>query len=267
MLVLSYNSHNDGAETIMVLRNNKILDLIVLKNTNYKNKQERFSRASISIADKLSEYQNKNEKVLIQIPPMLPENKEEVLINKRLEQNNLVKYGQKPLKTCSAINSMIIDGRINSISNKNTSEPVKIYTDASVQENKKPTIGFAILNKDNQIMYLYGKVLTGNKDIEDYELNAGVAGLCYGLQFGFNSVKWISDNQMAQNVINGQDNVGTQIQRESLREIKNKYTVFEYKDIRGKDNRLADSLADDVRRENFSKKIYYTTPSLKSYSS
>lgn len=263
MLILSYNYHNSGAENIIVLRNNRILELIILKNTNYKNKEEKFSRASISIAGKISKYRNENENILIQTPPMLSKNKQEVIINKRIKKNNSVKHGNKPLKICSAINSMIIDGRINSISNKNKSEPIRIYTDASVQENKQPTIGFAILNNDNQILYLYGKVLSGSKDIEDYELNAGIAGLCYGLQFGFKSVEWVSDNQMAQNVLNGQDHVGTEIQRESLRKIKSNYTVFEYKDIKGKSNRLADSLADDVRRNNLDETIYYTTPSFK----
>lgn len=266
MLVLSYNYHNDGAETIVVLRDNNILNLIILKNTNYKNMNKRFSRASISIADNISKYKNKNENVLIQIPPMLPKNRDKELMNEVLNQNvNSIKFKNKPLKMCSSINSMIIDGRISSISNNNNSEPIKIYTDASVQDNKPPTIGFAILNSKDQILYLYAKVLNGCRNIEDYELNAGIAGLSYGLQFGFTDVIWISDNQMAQNVLNGQNHVGTQMQRKSLRNIKKDYTIFEYRDIKGKDNRLADSLADDIRKDCVGRIIRYTTPSLQKF--
>lgn len=261
MTLLTYNYNQNGVECIIVIKNNKILDISILKNTNYDSKEEMFHRGSKSIISYISDY-DQSDNIRILYPPMLSGNLEEKIILNKTDKNN-VSFGKKPLKLCSAINYMVDYDKISKVSYNNINSPIKIYTDASVQDNRQPTIAYGILNNKNEILSLNARILSGNKNIEDYELIAGVAGLSDARCKGFDDVIWISDNQRAQDVLQGVDKVGTSTQRLTMRDLRNKFKIFEYRDIRGKDNHLADSLASDVRKEEIGRYISYTSPAIK----
>lgn len=260
MTVLTYNYNQNGVECVIVIKNNRIVDISILKNTDYNSKEEMFHRGARSIISYISDY-DRSDNIKILYPPMLSGNLEEKIILNKTDKNN-ISFGKKPLKLCSAINYMVDYDKISRISYNKIDSPIKIYTDASVQDNRSPTIAYGMLNNKNEILSMKARVLSGYEDIEDYELIAGVAGLSDAESKGFNDVIWISDNQRAQNVLQGVDKVGTKTQRLTMRKLRDRFKIFEYRDIRGKDNHLADSLASDVRKEEIGRYISYTSPAL-----
>lgn len=258
MTVLTYNYNQNGVECVIVIKNNRIVDISILKNTDYNSKEEMFHRGARSIISYISDY-DRSDNIKILYPPMLSGNLEEKIILNKTDKNN-ISFGKKPFKLCSAINCMISDERISGVSFNNTESPTKVYTDASVQDNKPPTISYGILNAQNEILSLNSRTLTGSKRIEDYELMAGIAGLADARSKGFDDVIWISDNQRAQNVLEGKNKVAESFQRKTIRNLRDKFKIFQYRDIRGKDNDLADSLASDVRKEEIGNYISFTSP-------
>lgn len=138
-------------------------------------------------------------------------------------------------------------------------EPVKVYTDASMQEGRPTTAGMILIDDDNYIVTFGMRELHGVSDIADAELRAGLLGLEVALELGINTAEWVSDNQIAQGAVTGTTDWDTEAAT-TLRSTIATFDTCGVTDIRGRDNILADALAADARHETVAQPAVYTAP-------
>lgn len=260
MIAVSYNVNSNGGYCLVVSRDSKILDIVISKLDAYEDQYKRVLNISKSVKYYITKYiDNDNEDILISYAPILKKNKQSDII-KNLLPNKDIMFNNKPLKICNSINRMIYQDRLDKVSFNSDKNPIKVYTDASIIDNGVSTIAYCLIDNKNQILILEARETKGFKKISNCELTAGIAGISKARQYGYNNIIWISDNKDAQNILESNNNFGTRIQRETIRNHRDSFNNFSYKDIKGKNNDLADSLADDIRKKRFPRYLIYKSP-------
>lgn len=263
MIAVSYNINPDGGSCIIISRGFNILDIIISKLDVYNDKYNRVYNISKSVADYVEKFSRSRENVLISYPPILKKNKQSDILRDILPKKD-IKFNNQPLKICNSINRMISQDRLKKVSFDSEQIPIKVYTDASIIDDGISTIGFSMVDNNNELIMLEAREVKGYDQISNCELTAGVAGISKAKQYGYDNIIWISDNKDAQNILESNNNFGSVLQRESIRSLRDNFTSFVYEDIRGKNNDLADGLADDVRKKRFPRYLSYKSPQLES---
>lgn len=262
MLVGSYNYSDSGVSCAIVSRDSEILDISFKKYNRDANKKDIVLDITESLSRLVSKHRGSEEETLFMFPNVLKGDiQQQVAFNSVSETaQQYLSYDESSFYMTNAFCNMLRDDTLNRAAYNTITEPITIYTDASVSENKKSTLGYALVTDDDLLLQFGAQKIDDIRYISRCELRAGILGLAQAKNF--DSVHWVSDNQDAQAVLKGSSDTGTQTERNRIREYVCDFDTFSYEDIKGRNNVLADALADDVRIPHFNYKISYKSPAL-----
>jgi ribonuclease HI len=260
MIVATYHYSMSGCVCALLIKNQNILDISVsvLDNPENKNKRQ-FVKHGTRMCAGLVRREGINGNVKFCYPSVLRGNQQQKIAD-RLFDNKDIDSIRHPLSIPSALSKMSEKGLIKPAYD-GLEEPVRVYTDASVQEkNGMPTVGCALIDDNNSILSIRGDTLDGHRKVSVAEFEAGCLGLENASDIGINNAIWVSDNRDAQDIF--RDNSSTSGIRNQKRldrceSLKNSFKDFSLVDIDGNDNILADAIAEDMRRDITQDRLIY----------
>lgn len=170
---------------------------------------------------------------------------------------------QRPLSLSGALSRAFIEGMI-STGNRGVVEPVKMFTDASVQTDEPPTISFCAVDNTGHLLACGGRQLDSVASVTDAEIRAGLCSFQAAESMYFEDVEWVCDNLGAQEAVTGllpdKPIAETTVQR--LDEFEPTFDTFSVTDIRGQNNIVADALAADSRHRTLDDSFVYVSDAL-----
>lgn len=262
MLVGSYNYSDSGASCAIVSRDSTVLDISFKKYNQNVNKKDIVLDTTESLSRLVAKHRGNEEETLFMFPNVLKGDIQQQVAFESLSETaqQYVSYDESSFYINNAFCNMLQDDDLKRAAYNTIHEPITVYTDASVSKNQKSTLAYALVTDDNLLLQFGAQKIDDIRYISRCELRAGILGLAKSKNF--DSVHWISDNQDAQTVLEGSEETGTQTERNRIRQYVCEFDNFSYEDIKGRNNVLADSLADDVRIPYFNYKIQYKSPAL-----
>lgn len=264
MNVVTYHYNTSGSVCSILIKDEEVLDVSTsnLSNADNVSKTE-FVEKGTRMSSGLARRHGINGTIVFCYPSVLKGNKQEDIARPMFSNVKELKFSRHPLSIPSSIAKISKETYIRPLYN-NLKNPVRVYTDASVQkQNGKPTLGVAILDDNNSLVSFLGSTLNNHRSVSEAEFEAGCAGLEYAIQEDIQDVIWVSDNRDSQSLFRERKSTAgfkTQNDIERATRIKQSFDDFSIKDIDGNDNIFADAIAEDVRREETRSSILYESP-------
>lgn len=252
MIVATYHYSMTGPICALLINNQNILDISVsvLDNPEQKNKRQ-FVKHGTKMCAGLVRREGINGNVKFCYPSVLRGNQQQKIADKLFDNKDIDSI-RHPLSIPSALSKMSEKGLIKPAYNS-LEEPVRVYTDASVQKkNGMPTLGCALIDDNNTILSIHGDTLDGHRKVSVAEFEAGCLGLEDAVNMGIDDSIWVSDNRDAQSIFrdnNSTSGIRNQKRLNRCEKLKNSFEDFSLVDIDGNDNILADAIAEDMRRD------------------
>lgn len=265
MIVATYHYNMSGSVCALLLKRQRILDISVSILDNPKQKDKRqFVEYGTKMCAGLVRRESINGDIKFCYPSVLRGNQQQNIAD-RLFDNQNVDFVRHPLSTPSALSKMS-DRSLLKPAHSTFEEPVRVYTDASVQpENGMPTLGCALIDDNDNILSIHGEIVNGHRKVSIAEFEAGCLGLVDAREIGVKNSIWISDNRDSQSIFrdnNSTSGIRNQKRLNRTKELKNSFDDFSIVDIDGNDNILADAIAEDMRRDITQKTLMYQFPSM-----
>lgn len=170
---------------------------------------------------------------------------------------------QRPLSISGALSRAFLEETI-STGNRGVIEPVKLFTDASVQTDEPPTISFCAVDDTGHLLACGGRQLDSVASVTDAEIRAGLCSFQAAKSMRFDAVEWVCDNLGAQEAVTGllPDVPLADATVRRLDEFDPSFTAFTVTDIRGQNNIVADALAADSRHRTLDDSFIYISDAI-----
>lgn len=266
MNALCYN-FNEDVITATVASNNQFIDILVSdipdKYTDYQS-----VIAATESCMRLSRIYGISDNIVFRYPSRLKGNRQEQIIDDKITNQTIEDKIRIPYSINGAINTMYSRGEIGFTAHGENAEPSKIYTDASINAPNSPTVSVCITDDDDKILLLFADTIPDSvQNIDIAELYGGLLGIRLSQNIDTRAdVTWICDNEYVLSVFDNERETKVdmdKISKNIANRIRSAEKNIEYESISGNDNRIADALADDVRREEFTDSIIFMADSIK----
>lgn len=253
--------------TATVASNNQFIDILVSdipdKYTDYQS-----VIAATESCMRLSRIYGISDNIVFRYPSRLKGNRQEQIIDDKITNQTIEDKIRIPYSINGAINTMYSRGEIGFTAHGENAEPSKIYTDASINAPNSPTVSVCITDDDDKILLLFADTIPDSvQNIDIAELYGGLLGIRLSQNIDTRAdVTWICDNEYVLSVFDNERETKVdmdKISKNIANRIRSAEKNIEYESISGNDNRIADALADDVRREEFTDSIIFMADSIK----
>lgn len=264
MNVVTYHYNTSGSVCSILIKNKKVLDISVSNIASEENiSKTQFVEKGTRMSSGLVRRHGINGTITFCYPSVLKGSKQEDMAKPMFSNVKELKFSRHPLSIPSSIAKISKEEYIRP-SYDSIVNPVKIYTDASVQkQNGKPTLGVAVLDGGNNLISFFGSTLNQHTSVSKSEFEAGCSGLEYAIQKNMQNVIWVSDNRDSQSLFRERESAAGFKNEKTVdraRKIKQSFDKFTIRDIDGNDNIFADAIAEDLRRDETANSILYESP-------
>lgn len=256
MLTLTYGTNRSSACSV-AYRDGKIEDISTYR---YISDDRSFvERATRSLAHLQEMYSDSS--YIFRYPALTKGKYQEEKIREICRTPKGTEFKISPFSIVSAIPRFLDRGTLKPQSLSSLEAPFTLYTDASITDNRKPSIGVSLLNKNDQILVLYSSPINNPRNTAHAESMAVRTGVSIVNSVEKNAeVELFCDNERVISSIDG----STHPDLQNTDEIEYLQSVSNIKtnSISGDDNRLADALSKDPRHKEVDK-MTYLCPALK----
>lgn len=265
MNTFSYNINNDTV-CCLACCDGEIRDISILRSSEETNK-DLIPMATDSIARLIKTHSEKP--VRFRYPPIEKGQKQEnMLVNACRLDDAEFDFRKTPFSINSSIASMHRSNRVSFVSFDNTEQPYKLYTDASVVDSRDPSISSCLLNSQNEILHMVSTSIKWVDNVTTAELIAGYLGLRICESNNVEKVEWYCDNNSVLRFVNGEseDKIHDSYFSNNTRSIFQRYDQYNNNRISGDKNKLADSMAKDIRHEEVDNRLEFRSPGFEDHS-
>lgn len=263
MNTFSYNINNDTV-CCLACSNGVIRDISVIRSPN-KTGKELVPTATESIARMVKSHNEKP--IRFRYPPIEKGNKQKNMIMDFCRLDDKFEFKKTPFLINSSIASMNRSGRIRSVSFSDTSQPYTLYTDASVVDSEDPTVSSCLLNSRNEILYMVSQSIRSVANVTTAELIAGYLGLKICELNDAEEVEWYCDNNTVLRFVDGgqERKISESYFSNNIRSLFGSNEKYHKNRISGDKNKLADSMAKDVRHEEMNGSLEFRSPAFEDH--
>lgn len=264
MNTFSYNINKDTV-CCLVCSDGQIKDISMLRSDNKTNKQL-ISRATKALSSLVKKY--KQEPIRFRYPPIEKGDTQEQLILDSCDLSGTdFDFRKTPFSINSSIASMYREDKVGFVSFDNISEPYKLYTDASVVESRDPSISSCLLNSENEILHLVSQSIRNIENVTTGELIAGYLGLKICDRNDIEKVEWYCDNNSVLRFVDGQqeEKIQETYFSNNIRSLFGSHSEYNKNRISGNKNKLADSMAKDIRHEEVNRHLEFSSPAFQDH--
>ena len=264
MITFSYNINNDTV-CCLAYGNGEIKDISIIQSSE-KTDKDLIPTATDSIARLVKTHSEKS--VRFRYPPIEKgQTQENMLVETSKLDNVKFDFRKTPFSVNSSIARMYRSDRISFVSFDNTEQPYKLYTDASVVDSRNPSISSCLLNSQNQILHMISRSIREVDNVATAELIAGYLGLKICEMNNVESVEWYCDNNTVLKFVEGEseNKIDDSYISKNIRSIFQRNEQYNNNTIRGSKNKLADSMAKDIRHEEVNDRLEFISPAFKDH--
>lgn len=264
MISISYNT-NETSVCSLVYHNKEFLDISVSSLDESAPREEVVRRATRSSVRLYREH-GKGMDMRFRYPGILKGNKQEDMIRNYISDEDAISEMLKtPFSVNGVVASMIERDNLSYSSYDDLSEPLYMYTDASVTDSRETAASCCLLNNNDQLLLL-STVEIPTRNVSIAESFGGVLGFNLLSSIpGRLDTKWFCDNQNVVDFFTGNRGrsklIGTGVEKFLDRRYK-EVSGIKPKPISGSDNRLADAMAKELRHKEMKDSVSYISPAL-----
>lgn len=264
MISISYNT-NESSVCSLVYHNKEFLDISISSLDNGTPREEVVRRATRS-SIRLYREHGKGMDMRFRYPGILKGDKQENMIRDYVEnEDSISELLRTPFSVNGVVASMVERDNFSYSSYNDLSEPLYMYTDASVTDSRETAASCCLLNNKDQLLLL-STVEIPTRNVSVAESFGGVLGFDLLSSIpGRLDTKWFCDNQNVVDFFTGNRKrsklIGTGVEEFLDRRYRNVSGV-ESNPISGSDNRLADAMAKELRHKEMKDSVSYISPAL-----
>lgn len=264
MISVSYNT-NQSAICCVVYHNKEFLDISISnlqEDTPREDVVRKATRASVDLYRKHGDGMD----IRFRYPGILKGDRQENMVRECVPDENAISETlRKPFSINGVIASMVRKDNLLYTSYNDLSQPIYMYTDASVTDNRETAVSCCLITEDNQLLLL-GSVEIPEKNVAIAESLGGILGFDILNNMPMKvSTKWFCDNQNVVDFYNGNRNrsklVGSGLEDYFDRKYEETGNV-EPNPISGSDNILADAMAKELRHKEMKSSVSYISPAI-----